>query len=463
MREAAILARATGETPRPRSPLGAVWSGMEALARRLVALEAKPLARDGRDGINGRDGKDGLDGRAGDPGLPGKDGRNGIDGKDGAAGLNGRDGADGLPGADGKDGRDGVDGKDGMPGRDGIDGKDGSPGLSGKDGVDGVNGRDGVGISDARLNDGALMLALTDGRVIEVGRVAGPAGKDGSDADASAVQAKLDDAVQRIVAHAAETTAALAVAQQNIAAVEAELRRAHERLDAAPAPRSLASFVIDADGSLVVIYSDGSKDVVGRVRGEDGADAPAVAEATVGADGALVLRMSDGRAINAGVVKGETGAPGKDAPVVPGPAGRSIVSGRVDGCGHLILAYSDGGTEDVGTVAFKGEPGDPGKDGLDGKDGVGIAGAAIVGTDLEIEYTDGRKVPLGRVVGKDGLPGKSIEGKPGRPGKDGADATAVPVDLGENYAAGIDVKALDRLRVQTVVVNGEHIRVLVME
>lgn len=66
-------------------------------------------------------------------------------------------------------GRDGLNGKDGAPGKDGRPGRDGAPGVNGKDGQ---NGKDGVGVSKAKVDiDGELVITLTDGTVIEAGKV----------------------------------------------------------------------------------------------------------------------------------------------------------------------------------------------------------------------------------------------------------------------------------------------------
>jgi hypothetical protein len=72
-------------------------------------------------------------------------------------------------GRDGIDGKDGRDGKDGKAGRDGINGKQGPQGLKGQDGLDGL---DGVSVSNANIDfDGSLIIALSDGREINVGEV----------------------------------------------------------------------------------------------------------------------------------------------------------------------------------------------------------------------------------------------------------------------------------------------------
>jgi hypothetical protein len=73
---------------------------------------------------------------------------------------------------DGRDGIDGKDGRDGKNGKDGRDGKDGKTGPQGPKGQDGVDGIDGVSVSNANIDfDGSLIIALSDGREINVGEV----------------------------------------------------------------------------------------------------------------------------------------------------------------------------------------------------------------------------------------------------------------------------------------------------
>jgi hypothetical protein len=74
-----------------------------------------------------------------------------------------------------KDGRDGINGKDGRDGKDGKSGKDGLRGERGPAGVNGLNGVDGIdGVSVANANidfDGSLIIALSNGKEINVGEV----------------------------------------------------------------------------------------------------------------------------------------------------------------------------------------------------------------------------------------------------------------------------------------------------
>ena len=73
---------------------------------------------------------------------------------------------------DGRDGINGKDGRDGKNGKDGRDGKDGKTGPQGPKGQDGLDGLDGISVSNANIDfDGSLIIALSDGREINVGEV----------------------------------------------------------------------------------------------------------------------------------------------------------------------------------------------------------------------------------------------------------------------------------------------------
>ena len=77
----------------------------------------------------------------------------------------------------------GDPGEAGKPGQDGKPGPAGSPGRAGAAGVGvaGAPGRDGTSIDTAIVNaDGNLLLGLTDGNVLNVGRVVGPPGATGA-------------------------------------------------------------------------------------------------------------------------------------------------------------------------------------------------------------------------------------------------------------------------------------------
>ena len=80
----------------------------------------------------------------------------------------------------------------GADGRDGLDGRDGT---NGKDGTDGKNGTDGIGITNADVNtDGELVLAFSDARTVNLGKVTGVNGQNGLSAYQLALNAGLTTA-----------------------------------------------------------------------------------------------------------------------------------------------------------------------------------------------------------------------------------------------------------------------------
>ena len=83
-----------------------------------------------------------------------------------------------VPGRDGETGPQGIRGERGA---EGPAGRNGQPGAVGAPGRDGRDGTDGVSLDTAIVNtSGHLLLGLTDGAIIDVGRVLGPAGSTGA-------------------------------------------------------------------------------------------------------------------------------------------------------------------------------------------------------------------------------------------------------------------------------------------
>lgn len=76
-----------------------------------------------------------------------------------------------------------YNGKDGSNGQHGV----GSAGANGVDGKDGINGTDGVSIVDAKVIEGDLMITLSNGKVINAGRVMTESQKDRSPAQGNSV------------------------------------------------------------------------------------------------------------------------------------------------------------------------------------------------------------------------------------------------------------------------------------
>ncbi|MBO7402335.1 MAG: collagen-like protein, partial [Lachnospiraceae bacterium] len=116
-------------------------------------------------------GSQGEKGEKGETGAQGEKGEKGETGAQGEKGDKGDKGEPGRNGADGRDGKDGLNGRDGLNGKDGIDGKNGADGKDGLNGKDGKDGVDGVGVTNVTIMDGNLIITLSDGKVINAGRI----------------------------------------------------------------------------------------------------------------------------------------------------------------------------------------------------------------------------------------------------------------------------------------------------
>jgi hypothetical protein len=169
---------------------------IKALRAEGVALRAEVEALKAAPPVPGPRGEKGEQGEPGPAGAPGNDG---------AVGPEGRPGDAGGVGAVGEKGDPGDRGPQGLPGPAGADGKDAPPvtieqvkaaledvlplvvakhfeAHPVRDGVDGKDGKDGVGVTAAVQNEqGHLVLATADGRMVDVGRVKGNDGAPGQD------------------------------------------------------------------------------------------------------------------------------------------------------------------------------------------------------------------------------------------------------------------------------------------
>lgn len=97
-------------------------------------------------------------------------------------------------------------------------------------------------------------------------------------------------------------------------------------------------------------------------------------------DGRLLIAYSDGTTQDLGRI------------VQPGAPGRGVTAtSLVDG--HLVLVYSDGTTQDVGPVV--GDAGANGRDGADGEPVRRVASTAVVNGRLVVTYTDGATADAG--------------------------------------------------------------------
>ena len=186
----------------------------------------------------------GADGKDGQPGKDGADGEQGPKGDTGETGAAGQDGKDGAKGAKGADGKDGIDGKDGQPGKDGADGEQGPKGDTGETGAAGQDGKDGA--KGAKGADGKDGIDGKDGQP----------GKDGADGE----QGPKGDKGNTGAAGKAGADGANG--------------------------RGIAEAALNEDGELVLTFTDGTTQNLGRVVGADGTDGRNGQDGKPGKDGA---------------------------------------------------------------------------------------------------------------------------------------------------------------------------------
>lgn len=166
----------------------------------------------------------------------------------------------------------------------------------------------------------------------------------------------------------------------------------------------------DANAAQVTAVKSQAAPLAGQVQGLcDGSQGSAVATAIDQAGACTQASKVQS------VIAGPAGPSGPAGP--PGGNGRGIASTHLAN-GDLIVVYTDGASEDVGTVT--------GPQGATGGAGRGISGSAIVGTDLVITYSDGTSSDLGNVVGPQGSAGTTgVAGANGAAGPTGPNGTGV--------------------------------------
>ena len=168
-----------------------------------------------------------------------------------------------------------------MPGARGPAGAEGPQGPRGTSGADGLAGR---GITDIDLLNGELLITYSDGQVVNLGSVVGPAGAQGAPGEAGAAG---DRGIQGPIGPAGENGAD---------------------------GRGVANMQIN-DGDVVVSYSDGQEQNLGNIAGPQGpqgvpgADGPAgpdgaqgvgITDVAIDGDGDLLVSLSNGESLNAG-------------------------------------------------------------------------------------------------------------------------------------------------------------------
>lgn len=271
-----------------------------------------------------------------------------------------------------------------------------------------TEGKDGVGIKTAAFSTkNELLITLTDGTVLNLGVAEGMNGTDGKDG-AAGTDGK-DGANGKDGKDGVGITAAS----------------------------------INADGQLVISFSDGHSVNLDKVVGMNGNNGISVVSSEINSLGELVLTYSNGQSANLGKVvgtngtngvdgkngiDGKDGADGKDgkdgADGQDGKDGVSVIKSEINSKGELVITLSDSTVSNLGVVVgVAGKDGINGKNGVDGKDGISVTGAEINSDgELVLIFSNNQRSNLGNVIGADGKNGvDGINGTNGVDGKDGID------------------------------------------
>lgn len=122
----------------------------------------------------------------------------------------------------------------------------------------------------------------------------------------------------------------------------------------------ITSAVINGEGHLVMTFSDGRSVDLDKVVGANGANGVGVTAAEINTDGELVLMFSNGQRTNVGGVigaqgnKGDAGQDGKDGQNgtdgKDGENGIGVAETTVNATGELVITYTDGTTVNLGRI-----------------------------------------------------------------------------------------------------------------
>ena len=305
-------------------------------------------------------------------------------------------------------------------------------------------------ISSAAFSEkGDLVITLSDGTKINVGKAVGASGKDGKDGkDGIGIKsAKINDKGELVISYSDGNSV-------NLDKVVGETVNNGV---------GIASSIINEKGELVLTYTNGEIANLGGVVGKDGRDGKngadgkdgrdgtdgtngtdgiSVAAAVINENGELIITYSDGTTANLGKIVGSDGINGVNGTNgTDGKDGISVSSAEINSEGELVLSFSNGQRANVGAVVgakgdkgeqglrgAKGEKGDKGENGLNGSDGIGVKKSEINSAgELVITYTNDLTENLGPVVGA-----KGDKGDKGEKGDRGAQG-----DKGERGERGV--------------------------
>lgn len=158
---------------------------------------------------------------------------------------------------------------------------------------------------------------------------------------------------------------------------------------------------ITQDPSTPVSARDGKDGKDGK-DGDQGIQGRGVSTFTVNNAGDLIVSYSDGKTENVGRVVGQDGAPGID--------GRGVLAAELQS-GSLVIRYTDGSSQNLGIVVgpagaqgvtgesgTKGDTGATGAEGPKGADGISVLRVYLSGATIMVEYSNGTSEAVGDII-----------------------------------------------------------------
>ncbi len=207
--------------------------------------------------------------------------------------------------------------------------------VTGDKGDKGDTGAAGVGVKSVKIDDnGNLIITLTDDTVHNLGKVTGENGEKGDRGESGGKGDKGDKGD-------AGSNGADGVGVKNA--------------------------VVDENGNLIITLTDGTEYNLGNVtgvkgdkgdagkdgqnesNGSNGLNGTGIRSAHIDADGNLIITFTDGVVTNLGKIVGTDGKDGKDG--ADGKDGIGIKGCRIDDDGNLIITLTDNTTLDAGNIS----------------------------------------------------------------------------------------------------------------
>ncbi len=257
----------------------------------------------------------------------------------------------------------------------GAKGDKGDQGDKGDKGDKGDTGATGVGVKSVTIDeDGNLIITLTDDTVHNAGKVIGDKGEQGNQGDKGDKGDKGDTGIGvKSVTIDEDGNLIITLTDDTVHnAGKVNASNGENGRNGADGV-GIENAVVDENGNLIITLTDGTVYNLGNVtgakgdkgdagkdgqdgqngqdgsNGSNGLNGTGIQSAHIDADGNLIITFTDGVVTNLGKIVGTDGKDGKDG--ADGKDGIGIKGCRIDDDGNLILTLTDNTTLDAGNIS----------------------------------------------------------------------------------------------------------------